>query len=310
MKKQLWFGLCVLTLAFLVTAVPTEAGKKNAYTDPKEAGPDFGIQGEYHMYLNGKFVGGAQFVARGDGKFDLVQHQGGLPGEKNWKLSKQIPVYENIKATAEDIRKPNPWVGKRVDRKSPSLGKKAPQGAVILFDGSEKSAKNWNNGKIVEGNLLNNGVISKAKFKDFTLHMEFRLPFMPKARGQGRGNSGCYLQHRYEVQILDSFGLKGKNNECGGIYQQYAPAINMCFPPLVWQTYDIDFTAARFDESGKKVKNARATIKHNGVVIHDDIEFKSQTPGGRPETDTPGPIQLQNHGNPVYFRNIWVVEKK
>ena len=111
------------------------------------------------------------------------------------------------------------------------------------------------------------------------------------------------------MQVLDSFGLKGENNECGGIYSQIAPAINMCFPPLTWQTYDIDFIAAKFDATGQKTKNALATIKHNGVTIHDRAELKGPTPGGKKEDLSGGPLQLQGHGNPVFYRNIWVVPK-
>ena len=132
---------------------------------------------------------------------------------------------------------------------------------------------------------------------------------MPFARGQGRGNSGMYIQGRYEVQVLDSFGLDGKNNECGGIYSISEPKVNMCLPPLSWQTYDYDFTAAKYDADGKKVKNARVTIKHNGVVIHDDLELPNHTPGKHPEADSPGLLYLQGHGNPFVYRNVWVVEK-
>jgi hypothetical protein len=136
------------------------------------------------------------------------------------------------------------------------------------------------------------------------------LPYMPEARGQGRGNSGLYLQGRYEVQMLDSFGLEGKDNECGGLYKIAAPKVNMCLPPLTWQTYDVDFAAAKFDSEGKKTVNAMITVRHNGVVIHEDQELPDATHAApNKEENKPGPVYLQNHGNPVRYRNIWVKPK-
>ena len=181
---------------------------------------------------------------------------------------------------------------------------------MVLFDG--KNADAWQNGKVDEG-LLVQGTTSKQTFGSHKLHLEFRIPYQPEDRGQGRGNSGLYLQGRYEVQMLDSFGLEGKDNECGGIYSVAKPSVNMCLPPLSWQTYDVDYTAAKYDAAGKLTVNPRVTVSHNGVVIHKDVEL----PGERNTTAAPvaagkepGPVYLQDHGNPVRYRNIWVVETK
>jgi hypothetical protein len=202
---------------------------------------------------------------------------------------------------------------KKILRKSPTLGARPPEGALVLFDGT--NTDEWTGGRLdKKSGILNtdgHDIRTKKKFNNYTAHVEMMLPYRPDARDQGRGNSGFYQVDRYEVQILDSFGLDGKNNECGGIYSLVEPKLNMCYPPLTWQTYDVDFTNATRDEAGKKVKNPRVTVKLNGVVIHDDVEIKRNTedPNNKDE-GTPGALRLQGHGNPVQFRNVWIVEKK
>ena len=154
---------------------------------------------------------------------------------------------------------------KHVVRLSPCLGAAPPPGAVVLFDGTSLDGWERRDPKQREtpvGWTISEGfmhvvpktgdIMTKKKFTDFQLHVEFRSPFMPEARGQERGNSGVYLQGRYEVQVLDSYGLKGEDNECGGIYKISPPRVNMCAPPGQWQSYDITFHAPRFDSIGNK----------------------------------------------------------
>ncbi len=294
-----------------------------AYTTVETAGPDYALQGEYEGALgSGKL--GADVLALGKDDFRVVFHQGGLPGA-GWDLSSKIEIEGkradggatftgkwsasvNASGLSGKTDKGEAFTLKRVERHSPTEGAKAPAGAVVLFDGS--NADQWVNGSLDERHLLKCGTKTKQAFQSFTLHLEFILPFKPLGRGQGRGNSGLYIQDRYEVQVLDSFGLKGADNECGGIYHHNAPLVNMCYPPLQWQTYDIDFTAAEF-ANGKKTKNAVVTVRHNGTMVHDHLELTSITPGGgiKDEVAAPGPFQLQNHGNPVFYRNAWVLVK-
>jgi hypothetical protein len=197
-----------------------------------------------------------------------------------------------------------------------------PAGATILFDGksldgwTKKDGKAPAHWKILDGGILQvpggGDIITKEKFAgNFKLHVEFRVPYMPNAKGQGRGNSGVYVQGRYEVQVLDSYGLDSKDNDCGGIYSVAKPLVNACKAPTVWQTYDIDFTAPKFVD-GKKTEPARITVLHNGVKIHDDVKINKDftTAGMQTDPSTPGPILLQDHGNPVQYRNIWLMPTK
>jgi len=304
----------------------------NAKGEPvsSAADPDFAVQGEYVGTATDPDSGndvkvGAQIIALGDGKFRAVGTMGGLPGEGgdldsqttiDGERQGSVVVFDsgNVKANVKNgVIQVVDGDGKvvielkKLERKSPTLGAKPPAGAVVLFDGS--SAAQFDPGRRTDEGLLMAGATSKRKFQSCQLHVEFQLPFMPTARGQGRGNSGCYLQGRYEVQMLDSFGLEGADNECGAIYGIKAPDVNMCFPPLSWQTYDIDYTAAQFD-GGKKVKNATITVRHNGTLIHDKVELPNATRAAPlAEGPEPGPVYLQDHGNPVRYRNIWIVER-
>ena len=200
---------------------------------------------------------------------------------------------------------------KRIQRQSPTIGAKPPKDAVVLFNGTNSDA--WIGGRVdAKTKLLNTDgrdIKTKRSFQNYTMHVEFLLPFKPAARGQGRGNSGFYQVDHYEVQILDSFGLEGKHNECGGIYSKLDSKINACLPPLQWQTYHVEFTNAVM-KNGGKIKNARISVKLNGIIIHDNAEITGKTGGARPGLEgTPGPIKLQGHGNPLQFRNVWIVER-
>ena len=203
----------------------------------------------------------------------------------------------------------------KVDVKSAS----PPEGAIVLFDG--KNLDNWVKAlqkgeatwKLFDGGIMQvqgGDIMTKQKFDGhFKLHVEFRVPYMPKAKGQARGNSGVYVQGRYEVQILDSYGLESKDNDCGAIYEVAAPRVNACKAPTVWQTYDIEFHSPKC-ENGKKVEPARITVIHNGIKIHDDAKINTDNTraglGGDP--CAAGPILLQDHHSPVQFRNIWLLQ--
>jgi hypothetical protein len=134
-------------------------------------------------------------------------------------------------------------------------------------------------------------------------------PAMPSASGQARGNSGVYLQGRYEVQVLDSYGLELGLGDCGSIYGKKVAAVNASRAPERWQSYDIEFRAPRIDSSGARTAGARLTVWHNGIRIHDDFELDGPTAGGEPGEGPTGPLLLQDHGDPVRYRNVWVLPR-
>jgi hypothetical protein len=204
---------------------------------------------------------------------------------------------------------------KRVVKKSATLGKKPPENALVLFDGTNLDQwKDKKNGNATAWRVLpdssmqvaKGSIITKQTFKDCIIHLEFRTPFMPSQKGQKRGNSGVYVQGLYEIQILDSFGLSGADNECGGIYKIARPDVNACLPPLEWQSYDIIFRAAKFN-GNQKIKNAVLTVRHNGILIHDELEIPKITGGAITKDESlAGGLMLQDHKDPVQYRNIWI----
>ncbi len=203
---------------------------------------------------------------------------------------------------------------------SPTLGQDPPEGAKVLIPKNLKPGMDaeinqlWERGYRWainnEGALQTSGssLVARYEYQDAQIHLEFSTPFEPNDRGQARGNSGCYVHGRYEVQVLDSFGDPPADNLCGGIYQQAVPRICASLPPGEWQTYDITFIAPKFDSSGKKTKNAVLTVVHNGETIHDKLELKHGTPGGIGGKEAPlGRMLLQDHtDNGLRYRNVWI----
>ena len=191
-----------------------------------------------------------------------------------------------------------------------------PSGAVRLFNG--KDVSNWVKrdgspaGWPVENGVMSTkggDIVSLEKHTDFLLHVEFMTPDMPDATGQHKGNSGVFVQGRYEVQVLDSYGIPvpGKG-DCAAVYNMFAPLVNACLPPLQWQTYDVVFRSARVDENGAVVECARMTLLYNGIPVQNNILMETTTAGAVDENvGEPGPLLLQDHGNDVKFRNVWLL---
>ena len=304
-----------------------EADDRPSHTLDQEA------QGEYtgQLLIQGIVTNAyAQVIAQGDGDFHarLFSELDGPSAplfEMSGRRQESEVIFTNAGGQTAKLEILNQFMkgsDKLQVRKSrrvppPDLGTPPPEGATVLL-GPDTTDLNlaWTGwpGKPVPWKLLPGGIaevnggsiISKNEFGDATIHLEFMIPFLPERDGQKRGNSGVYVQGRYEVQILDSFGLSGTGRECGGIYEIAQPAINMCYPPGEWQTYDIDFTSARIN--GDTVENpARMTVRHNGVVIHDKVEIPHPTRGAPyPGIAQTGGLYLQDHASPVRYRNIWI----
>jgi len=206
---------------------------------------------------------------------------------------------------------------------TPASKGKAPSDAIVLFDGTNMDA--WENrmekGKAVEWKVEDGAMTvvkgkgdikTKQLFGDVQLHIEWRAPTVIEGEGQGRGNSGVFFQERYEVQVLDCYENRTySNGQAGSIYKQHIPLVNACKAPGEWQTYDIIFIAPRFNKDGIKIASGTLTVLHNGILIQNNVEIKGTTEYiGMPENIAHGngSIVLQDHSNPVSYRNIWLRE--
>lgn len=321
-------ALPLLTL-LVICQFQVRADDGPVYTDPAHADEDFRFQGEYWGWENptpsrrSSRQVGLQVIALGEGQFTCLKYYGGLPGagwngrERYFLEGKRVAdivqfpgddydiVLMDGFAEIRDRRFRRLGTLERVVRESPTLSATPPAGAIVLFDGNDTSS--FRNASTTPEGWLQAGTETLESLGAFRMHAEFMLPYRPLARGQGRANSGFYLESRYEVQVLDSFGLEGVENECGALYRTRRPDVNMCLPPLQWQTYDIVFLPPTFDEAGNKTSDMRITVWHNGVVIHNDVPIPNKTGGGAVEGTEPLPTKLQDHGNPVVFRNIWLL---
>jgi hypothetical protein len=277
------------------------------WTDPDLAAAENPLSLQVGEYLAAEEA--MQVTLLKDGRFLAATYQGGLPGA-GWDGS----AIRSEVLTAEALA-PRLNSFTRTERTSPTLGAEAPPDAVLKFPDDFTAVTNG---------IMMVGGRTKKDLASFRMHLEFMVPLKPgiNPSNQDRGNSGIYIFNNYELQVIDSFALdlNTTNNAveaeslntqwCGALYKLKAPAVHMAYPPLCWQTFDIEFRAPVF-ENARRIRNARITIYHNGVCIHDDVELESGTgQGAKRKQLAAGPVFFQHHGNPVLFRNIWATEMK
>lgn len=325
--------LCICLILTAGLGLPLYAADENqkgpAFTEPPQDDPNYLLMGEFVGEVAGapdesKLLG-LQIRPIGHNEFDAISFIGGLPGQEGHnpepvrmigRRSDNFVILSGgpfaIIVEAEScllLDRQGNKVGRleRIQRTSPTLGAPAPKDAIVLFDGT--NIDQFINAQMSQDGLLMQGADLKPMFQDFNLHVEFRLPYMPEADGQSRGNSGLYLQSRYECQILDSFALDPLFNGLGSLYRFKSPDLNMSFPPLVWQTYDLQFTAPRWASDGSKIRDAHITSWVNGVKVQDNVALPDKTGAGKQEEPLLLPTKIQDHGDPVRFRNIWLIDR-
>ncbi|KAA5541875.1 DUF1080 domain-containing protein [Roseiconus nitratireducens] len=311
-----------------VVAQSHDNKKGPAYTSPPENDKSFPLMGEFAGQIkSGEDTQPLALQIRpiAGNQFQAMAYKGGLPGQPDHEPEAMRLI--GLLSGESVILSGGPWaifvdadgcsivsssgemLGRldRIERQSPTLGAPAPENATVLFDG--EALDHWVGAQRTDNGLLKQGATLRPMFQDFDLHVEFRLPYMPLADGQSRGNSGLYLQSRYECQILDSFGTERMFNGLGALYRQKSPDVNMAFPPLTWQTYDVRFTAPRWANDGTKIRDAHITSWVNGVKVQDDVALPTKTGAGKQEEPLLLPILFQDHGDPVRFRNIWIIDR-
>jgi hypothetical protein len=326
------FSCCLAVMCVFPVGV-LAAGRSFAALTVEQAGPDYALVGEFAGNVTDDSAQphrmAIQVRAIGNGDFEAAEFQGPLPGETGFKPGARVLLGRRSGNLLVFTGGPhailaNPdrclvldgegkQLGRldRVTRVSPTLSARPPRGAIVIFDnGLQDTGQQLTRPRVTEDGLLMPGTDIKPLIQDFTMHLEFMLPYMPAARGQDRANSGIYIHSRYELQILDSFAQEPAINSSGAIYEYIAPEMNLCLPPLVWQTYDIVFTAPRWAADNTKLKDACLSLWYNGVQIHNNVNLARKTGLGSQEGPQVLPINIQDHnGDPVRFRNIWIVDR-